>query len=495
MAGAEANEPAARSTAGAHGHRLRNERGSYSVPLVFEGANGLSKPTLEIFEDHNSAGEGRILILLGGVAELPEDPAYAIAPLSTDEPESSLAEWPLGLRAPEEIRLTEAGMELVIGRDMADRLAPGVRVAIEIPSLDLREELEWPSMGCAQPAPNADHALSAHEENKLDGIEQPPDPVSLQEAQEQLSTIVAKILKIETADGAAAHHAPDDFSLFRSAPASQHVGPPELPGGEFPARNDDQLLDRPRILNTGLRRPHLASERSRKTYEEDLIEPAAGEQPEYAAGSYPTKPPSVDRVSRRMSFIAVGLAAAAAFFVFGGALFGMKPQGVIATGLVPAQAPTERVTRAKGLLSDVLSVPLASPSGKTRKDIDLDRALTLADQHLQGSGAADRSESEYWLRHALSIALGDERIKWALTQLGSAYAGGSAAAVDYEKARLLWEMAGQLGDPVALCFLGALYEYGLGVSADKASALAWYARAKQAGGCPAIDEALTRVTQ
>ena len=136
-----------------------------------------------------------------------------------------------------------------------------------------------------------------------------------------------------------------------------------------------------------------------------------------------------------------------------------------------------------------------SPKGRSRRGVDLDAGLTLADQYLSGGGEGDRTEGEYWLKHALSSALGDERLRWALTQLGSGYAAGTDGTPDYGKARLLWEMAGQLGDPIALCFLGTLYERGLGVNTDRGQALTWYARAKQAGGCPGIDGALTRVGQ
>ncbi len=63
------------------------------------------------------------------------------------------------------------------------------------------------------------------------------------------------------------------------------------------------------------------------------------------------------------------------------------------------------------------------------------------------------------------------------------------------KARLLWELAGAAGDPVAMCFLGLLHENGLGSAPDKRTALQWYERSKLAGGCPQVDASIARVKQ
>lgn len=46
-----------------------------------------------------------------------------------------------------------------------------------------------------------------------------------------------------------------------------------------------------------------------------------------------------------------------------------------------------------------------------------------------------------------------------------------------------------------MCFLGTLYETGLGTSADRRVALLWFQRAKQAGGCTAVDDAITRLSR
>jgi TPR repeat protein len=83
-------------------------------------------------------------------------------------------------------------------------------------------------------------------------------------------------------------------------------------------------------------------------------------------------------------------------------------------------------------------------------------------------------------------------MRWALTQLGSIFASPEGFEPDFVKARMLWEVAGGLGDPVALCFNASLYEHGLGVTRHKDLARALYERARTAGGCSGIDDAISR---
>jgi TPR repeat protein len=165
-----------------------------------------------------------------------------------------------------------------------------------------------------------------------------------------------------------------------------------------------------------------------------------------------------------------------------------------AAGVAAATAPgTPAPTRAS-ILYDVFSTGDVSPRGRTAKGMDMGSSLALADTYIHGdSSSTDLKEGEYWIRHAIGRVMADTRLRWALTQLGSVYAAPGGVAPDFEKARLMWEMSGALGDTVALCFLGNLYEYGLGVPADREIALRWYERALAAGGCKGLDEAIARV--
>ena len=113
------------------------------------------------------------------------------------------------------------------------------------------------------------------------------------------------------------------------------------------------------------------------------------------------------------------------------------------------------------------------------------------------SGAArDTDEGGFWLKRYILGTLGDERTVRVLTQLGSVLRELAAGrSPDYAKARQLWEIASAANDPVATCFLGLLHENGLGVAADKKTALRWYERSKATGGRPAVDESIARVRQ
>ena len=66
---------------------------------------------------------------------------------------------------------------------------------------------------------------------------------------------------------------------------------------------------------------------------------------------------------------------------------------------------------------------------------------------------------------------------------------------DYDKARMLWEIAAFNGDAIAMCFLGTLAENGLGSKVDRGKALEYYKRAKESGGCPTSDEAISRLSR
>jgi TPR repeat protein len=146
------------------------------------------------------------------------------------------------------------------------------------------------------------------------------------------------------------------------------------------------------------------------------------------------------------------------------------------------------------MLYDIFTPGDISPRGRPAKDVDLDASLALADTYIHGdSSSTDLKEGEYWIRHGIGRVMADTRLRWALTQLGSVYAAPGETAPDFEKARLMWEMSGALGDAVALCFLGNLHEYGLGVPANREMALKWYERGLAAGGCKGIDEAIARV--
>ena len=145
-------------------------------------------------------------------------------------------------------------------------------------------------------------------------------------------------------------------------------------------------------------------------------------------------------------------------------------------------------------LYDAMAAGSTSPQGVNAKGVTATRALARANAQLLVTGASrDTQEAAFWLKRYMSDTMGDVRMVRALTQLGATYAEQTGKGADYTKARQVWEMAGALGDPVAMCFLGRLFENGWSVAANSKTALQWYERARDAGGCPAVEEAIARV--
>jgi len=67
------------------------------------------------------------------------------------------------------------------------------------------------------------------------------------------------------------------------------------------------------------------------------------------------------------------------------------------------------------------------------------------------------------------------------------YANGLGVAPDPEKSLRLLERAAALGGPVAMFYLGGLYEGGSGVPKDLDQARQWYEKSFDAGYQPAME--------
>lgn len=221
-----------------------------------------------------------------------------------------------------------------------------------------------------------------------------------------------------------------------------------------------------------------------------------------SAGQFSNARPGVRGANRQMA-IAAGIAALCAVplaLAAGIYFMGRNPGMTAHQGRTPAAAiETASVSSPLGIaggesaLFEALAVGGTSPRGISASGVANIKALTRASQLLAVEGARDTDEAGFWLKRYMTSAFSDRNVARALTQLGSSYADGGGKAADYVKARYLWEISGSAGDPVAMCFLGRLFEDGLGVQTSKRVALQWYERAKTAGGCPDNDEAIGRV--
>ncbi len=131
---------------------------------------------------------------------------------------------------------------------------------------------------------------------------------------------------------------------------------------------------------------------------------------------------------------------------------------------------------------DALAAGAISPKGVNATGMPAAEILARINAERQAGQGRLGAEGQFWMKRYLVASLGDANTARVLTQLGSIHAEAGPGA-DYTKARQLWEIAGALGDPVAMCFLGSLHDSGLGVPADRRSAMQWFERARDAGGC------------
>lgn len=183
--------------------------------------------------------------------------------------------------------------------------------------------------------------------------------------------------------------------------------------------------------------------------------------------------------------------------------YALRGGGDFASLLSPAQPQSTPVKTVEKIdqpttltsLSAIVAVPEISTRGEQATMVDIAGALSKADASLSGTSESDKEEAKYWLRRALALGLGEQRLVWALTQLGTLYAAPATGAPDYTSARTLWELAAAQGDPIALCFLASLHEHGLGVAKDEVRALVLYRNAKTHGGCRNVDQMIARLTK
>ncbi len=426
--------------------------------------------------DPGFAGATAALRLHGDVT-LPADPIFRIDPID----EALLLEpggWPAGPRRPVEVRKTDGYVDLVLGADVLDSplLEAGTPVVIEVLATRAIAEMAWPELAVLASRPRRPVILTEklREAERLEQEAAARAAIEEIEAAKRLAATEAEARKREAAEISARRQKQSDLGLKRAA--NGDVAPMLMPTAQRRRGNVVALDGGPPSAGDHLRLVTAAPAPAGK--------PSAPEKDKSAPGGL---------MSGRGAWIAfaAGLISAVALVA-----------GLIAWRILPIGGKTDAAmtpdialaaARSSGSLRSILATTGTSPRGRASSGIDAATALALADRHLHGVELPrDPGEASYWLRHALSMPLDPEAMRWALTQLGTLHAAPDGFEPDYAKARLLWEVAGALGDPVAMCFNASLYEYGLGIAKHRQLANALYERARNAGGCPGIDEAITR---
>ena len=451
---------------------------------------------VEAFEDRSRPEGGHAVILLMGLKAVPSRPSFQLRPAGTSEHADLPAAWPEGEHMPLTARVTPQGVELLVGPDLAENptLMPGTAVEIEIADAALRGDFLWPSvqplvrpkrksiLGRAQLREDRADAARAAEHQAARGFRDP--------------TIIHRpdihrpdIHRPDWADGER-HSAKKEASAMPENPI--HAAPaPVSPAAETSGRGN-------RSVNGG-----------------DAAKPSRREPSEFVT-FYPharggrlktdkaDASPLSARLTAAMPTTPTGLAAVivAGVLLIHGAIHMLQQGGGNPLPPTPALSTAAVIDTTSGTpvaadaLYDALFTSTISPRGVNARDTSSARSLENAQALLTGTETArDTEEGSFWLKRYLQGALGDDRTLRALTHLGSAYAEPVGRPPDYTQARLVWEMAGALGDPVAMCMLGVMHENGLGLARDKKKALPWYERAKKAGGCPDIDDSIARTRQ
>lgn len=400
--------------------------------------------------------------------DVPVDPTFRIEPIDDALTVDAGTDWPAGPRRPASIKIGDGVVDLVLGPDVLESalLLPGTPVTISVSGTPLSVELVWPSITLRQPRPRRPVIVTEqlrHEER--DATES--------KRREAAAVLAAATARVRATEGNAAERI-----TTRRTGTSPAAGLAREAGG--------------RVLS-GFTQPKQTD-----TTAAALIRLEGGRSaalPGTALTAVTLKAPAraKPRLVRQIAAFGSGLAVAAAL-VF--SLVSFRVIDIYPVGKVAGGTPDVALTLARNshTLRSVLSTGGISPRGRATNGVDGASALRAADAHLHGTGQVprDQGEASFWLRHALSQPIDHDSMKWAYTQLGSLYAQPDGFAPDYAKARLLWEIAGALGDPVALCFNAALYEHGLGVPKHRDLARALYERARGAGGCRGVDEALKR---
>lgn len=502
----------------------------------------MSVVKIEIVRDISSGVAGEAVIRLNGLFSLPPSSVFRIDPIDEEAGLEKQAGWPAGELNARSMRLSEHGVELVIGPEVADAppLLPGTPVAVSIPSAAIRHELRWPNLPVAKPARRGVVVVS--------GEQRAAELAARAQAQRaELARITADRMAAEQDDEAAALRIQEAPSLARlnvdRKPVPKGEGEPEKIADRGKAANvaaavaavADTLASPPSLPNARAMPPSIppmqpvaaaagmrnatattvaTSAATASLHEIAAVKPpplpleAAVASLPVAAASPPPSPRSLDmpQVLTRpetggsswattqrafgLGFLVAALLAAISTLALRSDVIGMMSPGATQSVPIAKSRPSAAV------LAEILDVSGKSTRGLDASAADMSLSLKQADENLYGStGNADRDEARYWLRKSLSLGLGDARLVWAMTQLGTLYASPGTGAPDYDAARVLWELASAKGDPVATCFLASLHEHGLGVPKDGAHALELYRRSKANGGCRDIDNALARLTK
>jgi Sel1 repeat len=450
----------------------------------------MTKIDIDATTDWLNPNGGNIMLLLRGQTALPSNFRFRIEPIAMGEAAESHTDgrkgWPIGEHEPIEVEVLPEGVQIVLERDTvpASWLQPGTLLKFVAKQGDLHGEFAWPAIVslALHTAPLAPAPVHSEPEPTA------PEPLRIEPVKVEQAKVVDLSATPQRDDSPRPMVAKDDSpvlsSLNTNSKASGQLNgtpmelpvPPKLDGPTLKLDSAEAQLsaikldEKPRspmpIVLARAEQPIVA----KMVRVEDEVKPVA---PRRSLG-----------FMRSLSMLLIGAVAGAGgtLFWFGGGPTSLGGQGM------------EAVRNIYPIFGDAFKAGPVSPRGRAASSVDLDTALKLAEANLLGIGQqADRVEARYWLAKSLDYAVGDNRMVWALTQLGSLYAKPESNQPDYVTARALWSIAAGQGDPISMCFLAKLHENGLGTPVDTKAALVLYERALSNGGCSDAQAGLQRL--
>ncbi len=452
----------------------------------------MSAYQVAVVADEAAPAAGTAVVRIAGLKAWPDNATLRILPIDETAVPANSEGWPWEAIRPLRVDVTTEGVDVVLGPEVVNmsRLSPGTPVTIKVGAANLEVEARWPSVAPAMRRRAGAVAMSATQ-------------LLAAKAEREKSEKLAAARRQELAESAAraARDAAQEAQQVRNKSAAPGDGRPATPrGGETGQLARLLPMRRPDAAQTETHPAPSATVSAVPGPTPGSLGQLAklGAAPPSNVVTMPAPLPERRQAVGGLRAFAAGLATMAAVVA---ATVMLAPPSWLPPALGSARLATSGqaqigVLDLQGIFKDLTTTGAQSPRNKTAVNVDVATALSLADHSLRGQRTeAETAEAEFWLKRALSTSLGGQDVGWALTQLGTIYATPGTQHHSYVKANTIWEFAAAQGDPVAHCFLGALYEHGLGVAKNKKAARDHYLTAESLGACRSAKEAVARLSE
>ena len=440
----------------------------------------MSAYQVAVVADDQSQSSGTAVIRIDGLKQWPENATLRILPIDEAAVPPQSEGWPWGDITPLRVIETEAGVDVILGPDVVGsaRLVPGTPITIKVPDAKLEVDARWPSVtptvrrranAVAMSGTQLLAAKAEREQKEKDTAIRRQEMADF--AARSAREAAADAQKTKPAVVTASDRGAESGQLARLLPMRRLETPSAKPAE--PVLGQLKRLDMAPPSN-------IVAVKVAPTDPEDLQTPKRG------------------WVTAGMRGFAAGLAT---MVVVGFGLFKLVPPSWLPPGLgggsiVAIAGDQIGMVDLHEMFKDLRDAGARSPRNKPASSVDAATALSLADHSLRGERTHEETEeAQFWLKRALAANFAGADVGWALTQLGTIYATPGTPDHNYVKAHTLWEMAAAQGDPVAHCFLGALYEHGLGVQKNRTAALGHYKTADTQGACRSAKDAVARLSE